>query len=46
MDPNKLIEILRGTIDQNQREVAEQQLEQVFNFAGPYSNCIFINLIM
>lgn len=29
MDPNKLIEILRATIDPNQREAAEQQLDQV-----------------
>lgn len=34
MDPNKLIEILRATIDPNQREVAEQQLEQVHKIIG------------
>lgn len=35
MDPNKLIEILRATIDPNQREAAEQQLEQVLIFILP-----------
>lgn len=35
MDPNKLIEILRATIDPNQREAAEQQLEQVLTFILP-----------
>lgn len=29
MDASKLIEILKGTIDPNQREAAEKQLDQV-----------------
>ncbi|GIY51835.1 hypothetical protein CDAR_477292 [Caerostris darwini] len=34
MDTNKLIEILRATIDPNQREAAEKQLEQVHKIIG------------
>ncbi|XP_055947486.1 importin-7-like [Argiope bruennichi] len=34
MDANKLIEILRATMDPNQREAAEKQLEQVHKIIG------------
>uniref|UniRef100_A0A2R5LJV7 Putative nuclear transport receptor ranbp7/ranbp8 importin beta superfamily n=1 Tax=Ornithodoros turicata TaxID=34597 RepID=A0A2R5LJV7_9ACAR len=34
MDPSQLIEILRATIDPNQRENAEKQLEQVHKIIG------------
>ncbi|KFM76182.1 Importin-7, partial [Stegodyphus mimosarum] len=34
MDANKLIEILRATIDPSQREAAEKQLEQVHKIIG------------
>lgn len=42
MDPNKLIEILRATIDPNQREAAEQQLDQVHEFAGLLVKCVLV----
>uniref|UniRef100_A0A1W7RAB8 Importin-7 n=1 Tax=Hadrurus spadix TaxID=141984 RepID=A0A1W7RAB8_9SCOR len=39
MDTNKLIEILKATIDPNQREAAEKQLEQVHKIIG-FAPCL------
>ncbi|XP_067127440.1 importin-7 isoform X2 [Centruroides vittatus] len=45
MDTNKLVEILKATIDPNQREVAEKQLDQVHKIIG-FAPCLLQVVMM